>query len=231
MKSMIVRKIGFAILLIVTLLTSAPAVSVHAETSPNTTVSDFYDKDSGEEVEVEMNSEEPAADRTEDGAAVRLSAWDYIKTFFALLFVVGLLFAVLKFMNRKNRMYDKTRLMKNLGGLSLGQQKSIQLVVVGESYYLIGVGEDIRLLKEITDPQEIESLLSFYEDGPTVATTGLLQSLLDKVTGRKKTHDHENSAEMEMDFSDQFKARLEEMKEERKRQIRRLTEKERHPDE
>ena len=48
--------------------------------------------------------------------------------------------------------------MKNMGGISLGQHKSIQLVVIGESYYLIGVGDDIRLLKEITDPDEIDKL-------------------------------------------------------------------------
>ena len=45
--------------------------------------------------------------------------------------------------------------MKNMGGISLGQHKSIQLVVIGETYYLIGVGDDISLLKEITDPEEI----------------------------------------------------------------------------
>ena len=121
--------------------------------------------------------------------------------------------------------------MKNLGGISLGQQKSIQLVVVGESYYLIGVGEDIRLLKEITDPDEIEHLIAFYEDGTGEAASGILQNILDKVAGRKKPADPEQGSVVEADFSDQFKARLDEMKEERKRQIRRLTEKERHPDE
>ncbi|BAQ10528.1 flagellar biosynthesis protein [Bacillus sp. OxB-1] len=226
---MLVRKLGFAIFLVATLMASFPAVLIHAETDPNTTVSDYFDPDSGEEQQVDMNNEEPAADRTEDGAAVRLSAWEYIKTFFALLLVVGLLFALLKFMNRKNRMYDKTRLMKNLGGISLGQQKSIQLVVVGESYYLIGVGEDIRLLKEITDPDEIEHLIAFYEAGTNDAASGILQNILDKVAGKKPAEPEQGSV-VEADFSDQFKARLDEMKEERKRQIRRLTEKERPPD-
>ena len=53
--------------------------------------------------------------------------------------------------------------MKNMGGISLGQQKSIQLVVIGEAYYLIGVGDDIRLLKEITDTEEINKLVEFYK--------------------------------------------------------------------
>ena len=58
----------------------------------------------------------------------------------------------------------KIDFMKNMGGISLGQHKSIQLVVIGESYYLIGVGDDIRLLKEITDPAEIDKLIEFYEE-------------------------------------------------------------------
>ena len=80
-------------------------------------------------------------------SAVGLTAWDYIKTLFALVFVVGFLFALLKFINRKNRMYDKNRFMKNMGGFSLGQHKSVQLVVIGKPYYLIGVGEDIQSIE------------------------------------------------------------------------------------
>ena len=119
----------------------------------------------------EDEDETPAVeDRRPNKTAVGLSAWDYIKTLFALVFVVGLLFGLLKFVNRKNRMYDKNRLMKNMGGISLGQHKSIQLVVIGETYYLIGVGDDIRLLKEITDPEEIDKLKSFYEEVETNST-------------------------------------------------------------
>ena len=77
----------------------------------------------------------------------------------------------------KIKLYDKNRLMKNMGGISLGQHKSIQLVVIGESYYLIGVGDDIRLLKEITDPEEIDKLVEFYEEDSTESTHGMLRSI------------------------------------------------------
>jgi len=157
--------------------------------------------------------------------AVSLTAWDYIKTILALVFVVGLLFGLLKFINRKNRMYDKSRFMKNMGGISLGQHKSVQLVVVGEAYYLIGVGEDIRLLKEITDKEEIERLTDFYEDVDINSTTGWLDRLFEK---KKKPTE---STEKDSNFSNIFNTRLDEMKEERNRHIRQLTEKERDKDE
>ena len=144
-----------------------PIGIVQAEVDQNKSVSDYFDPEKNELQDIEnMNVEdEPAADRLQDGAAVGLSGWDYAKSLFALLFVVGLLLALLKFINRKNRMFDQHRMMKNVGGLSLGQHKSIQLVVIGGSYYLIGVGDEVRLLKEITDPKEIEALESYFDEG------------------------------------------------------------------
>ena len=37
--------------------------------------------------------------------------------------------------------------MKNIGGISTWTDKSIQLVVNRESYYLVGVGDDITFVK------------------------------------------------------------------------------------
>ncbi|AOV09233.1 hypothetical protein BI350_12430 [Sporosarcina ureilytica] len=160
---------------------------------------------------------------------VGVTAWDYIKTLFALVFVVGLLYGLLKFINRKNRLYDKNRLMKNLGGLSLGQQKSIQLIVVGDTYYLVGVGEDIRLLKEITDEKEIASLLEYYEENDVMSSKGPLEQLLSKFSSFKKQNPN-NMEEQHTDFSQVLNNRLTEIKTERKRQLNRLTEKERDQD-
>ena len=176
----------------------------------------------------EDENENPAVDQEPEKTAVGLSAWDYIQTLLALLFVIGLLFGLLKFFNRKNRMYNRNRLMKNMGGISLGQNKSIQLVVIGDAHYLIGVGDDIRLLKEVTDPEELAKLSSFYEEAETDSANGLLERLLAKITktGKEK---HENTEVP--NFGQLFTSRLDEMKEERKRQVSRLTEKERNGDE
>lgn len=178
----------------------------------------------------EKEDENPIAEDTDDkSSTVGLSAWDYIKTLIALVFVVGLLFALLKFVNRKNRMYDKNRFMKNMGGLSLGQHKSVQLVAVGDSYYLIGVGDDIRLLKEITDADEIAALMEHYDEGDGSSTKGLLEIMLTKIP--KKNKDTNQSGNDQADFSNIFNTRLDEIKEERKRHISQLTEKERNHDE
>lgn len=106
----------------------------------------------------------PAADTTSEKAAVSVSAWDYIKMVLALLFVLALLYGVLKLVNNKNRLYQQHQLIQNLGGLSLGQHKSVQLLQVGDSLFLVGVGEDISILKEITNDEEKEKLMNFYSN-------------------------------------------------------------------
>lgn len=219
-----------ALLIIILLVSQLPNASVYAETVPDPSrpVSELFNKD--QEIEKDTDADTPATDLTTDKAPVGSSVGDYIKTLFALLFVIGLLFGLLKFVNRKNRLYDKSRFMKNMGGISLGQHKSIQLVVIGESYYLIGVGNDIRMLKEITDPEEIDKLIEFYDGDTPDSTSGMLNQLLAKVAVKTKKSPYESSEEAP-DFSNLFKSRIEEMKEERKRHIGRLTEKERNRDE
>lgn len=164
----------------------------------------------------------PSKDET---SKVGVTAWEYIKTFLALVFVIGLLYALLKFMNRKNRLYDKNRMMKNLGGLSLGQQKSIQLIVVGETYYLVGVGEDIRLLKEITDEKELASLLAYYDEADDIPFQGPMEKLLSTFSPIKKKVSKKEEQKSE-NFGQLFNHRLDEIKAERKKQVNRLTEKE-----
>lgn len=239
MKLSIVQKYLVAFVLMILFVSQWPTVSAFADEDPNKSVSDYWstdkdnvvDKDSNtEKKELENDTNEPTADRPSEGNAVGSSVGDYIRVMVALLFVVGLLFGLLKLVNRKNRLYDKNRFMKNMGGISLGQHKSVQLVVIGESYYLIGVGDDIRLLKEITDPAEIDTLVEFYKGDDMELATGMLSKILVKMTGKSK-NGPSTQTEDSSDFGDIFKKRLDEMKDERNRHINRLTEEERNQDE
>lgn len=209
----------------VLLLSTTPLPIVLAETDPNTYVSDFMK--SGKDAEdqpVKKEQNEPAEDRSTDGTAGGSSFGDYVKMIFAFIFVVGLLFALLKFLNRKNRMFDQHRLMKNAGGLSLGQQKSIQLVIIGDSYYLVGVGNEVRLLKEITDPDEIQKLESYFGESDLQTSPGIVQNLISKYTNRNQASS--KSDDQQVEFGNLFSSKLNELKEERRQHLRRLEEKE-----
>lgn len=227
------KKISTTFLLTIILIGSLPVLS-YADDNQDKSVSDWFgkDNDSGQDIQdmpKEVEKDEPAADQTQEGAAVGLSGWDYAKTLLALAFVVGLLLALLKFINRKNRIFDQHRLMKNVGGLSLGQQKSIQLVVIGESYYLIGVGDEVRLLKEITSPDEIEALESYFDEDELKPQPNLVNKLMAMLPlGKENAQEESNQSG---DFKKMFTLRLDELKAERKKHLNRLTEKESRKDE
>ncbi|MBE1553451.1 flagellar biosynthetic protein FliO [Sporosarcina limicola] len=228
MKSSLLKKCALIVILFVLFYSQLPDFTVNADTDPDKSVSDLFEN---EKKDKKIDKELPVIDRSNDEVpTVGLSVWDYIKTIFALLFVLGLLFGLLKLINRKNRIYNKNKLMSNMGGISLGQHKSIQLVEIGESYYLIGVGEDIRLLKEITNPEEIKRLIEYYKDDDKGLPTGLFDRFLVKLSGRNKEK-QKQPADDSIDFSNLFNSKLDEMKEEREQHLGRLLEKERDRDE
>lgn len=92
-----------------------------------------------------------------------VSIFDFIKMMFALLFVLALLYGALKLINSKNKL-SNGRSVENIGGTNLGNNKTLQLVKVGNSILVVGVGDSINLLKEITDDEEREQLLQSYRD-------------------------------------------------------------------
>ncbi|CDQ40103.1 MULTISPECIES: flagellar biosynthetic protein FliO [Virgibacillus] len=81
-----------------------------------------------------------------------------VKLVFALLLVLGLIYLLLRFIKKRNVLFSQVKTLENLGGISLGQNKSIQIIRVGNNYYLIGVGENVELLREITDQSFIDEL-------------------------------------------------------------------------
>ncbi|MFS0643483.1 flagellar biosynthetic protein FliO [Siminovitchia sp. 179-K 8D1 HS] len=89
---------------------------------------------------------------------------DVFKMLFALIFVIALLYYLLKFINKRSQSYQQTSLIQNLGGTALGGNRSLQMVRVGKRLFVLGVGEDIRLIKEISDEKEIEEYFHQYNE-------------------------------------------------------------------
>lgn len=138
---------------------------------------------------------------------------DGMKTVFALVIVIGLIVFILKFINKKNRSYAQLRSLENLGGISLGTNRSVQLVKVGNRILVLGVGESIQLLKEIEDESEVVSLIEKQQiDIPPL----LSDNLLSKWFKQKKLEDQEEGLDS-TDFKSMFKDQLNQMSEGRQR--------------
>lgn len=192
-----------------------------AAASSNAPVSEMFDEpksnvdDSGRKNPGNDRPDSPADDEQSDSGTVSLSLWDYVKMLFALLFVVGLLYTLLKFVNKRNLKYQKNRLIQNHGGISLGQQKSVQVLEIGNRFYLVGVGEDITLLKEITDAEEIEAFRKNVEEKETSAPLPYFSEVMEVLKGRTVSKKGEDSPQ----FQDLFQQRLKELKDSRRKGI------------
>jgi len=190
-----------------------------ASVDPNETTEEYLkrtktEKDNEREPVIDTDTEKEIK-TSPDKSRVSLNAWDYIKMVFALLFVIFLLYGLLRFVNSRNRSFQHNQLIQNLGGAGVGQGKSIQLMQVGNTLYLVGIGEDITLLKEITDPEEIEKLTKIYEDklgnGKTVPyITELYNRLIENVSSKAKSNEKK-----EPSFNETFQKRLQEIKKDR----------------
>ena len=93
------------------------------------------------------------------------------KNGFGAYFCCSFILWIDEVLNKRNLNFQRNQMVQNLGGLSLGAQKSVQLLQVGKTLYLVGVGEDVQLLREITDPEEVEALLALYNERQEFATT------------------------------------------------------------
>jgi flagellar protein FliO/FliZ len=112
------------------------------------TVYEQFDKDS-------QQDKEPAKEQIEE-----ISIVPYVFKFIgSFILIIALLFFVLKYLSKKTKMYQAGGPIHALGGHSLGNNRSLQMVMIGETLYIVGVGEDVNLIRTIPPGEEQTKLL------------------------------------------------------------------------
>ncbi|TXL67692.1 flagellar biosynthetic protein FliO [Cerasibacillus terrae] len=134
-----------------------------------------------------------------------------VKTIVLLGLILFLIYFLLKLLNKKNRLFQQSKTLENLGGISLGQNKSIQVIRVGEKMYLIGVGDNVELLQEVSDEVTKKALLDNDNQQQKISQTNLFSLFMMKRNKRAHTKDQDKG-----DFSRLFQKELNQMKENRK---------------
>ncbi|WP_127580632.1 flagellar biosynthetic protein FliO [Paenibacillus koleovorans] len=98
-----------------------------------------------------------------------------VKVLFYLIIIIGLFFLIMKIIAQKNRTMMRGRALNTLGGVPLGQNKSLQVVEVGRSIYLLGVGDNVQLIQKIDDPEEVAYLLEAMTSSSSGSLGGMSQ--------------------------------------------------------
>ncbi|ASN05716.1 flagellar biosynthetic protein FliO [Virgibacillus necropolis] len=148
------------------------------------------------------------ASENENGSLV----FDLIKMVFALLLVLALIYVLLKLLNKRNKIFQQVKALENIGGISVGQNKSIQIIRIGSRVYVVGVGDNVELLHEITNENEKEELLHINQANEFQAgsfVTALFQ--------QKKNDNSTNQTKSE--FKNLFTTELDKLKSGRRKMI------------
>ena len=185
----------------------------------NGSVLDAYRQSSTDEADI--SETEPNVEITDqpeesepslfEGDNEEVSFWGLVIRFLlALALVVVLIYVLLKLMNKFTSKQGQLNNLENLGGVSVGMNKSVQLVKVGTKVYLLGVGDTVELLTEITDQAFIDQLMSNSQVPGTDLFSKVTQSFQQK---QSKSEDNSSQNEPRNDsFSTLFKGELEQMK-------------------
>ncbi|WP_159462057.1 flagellar biosynthetic protein FliO [Salirhabdus sp. Marseille-P4669] len=199
------------------LLTSVLFFVTDTVYATNNSVSDLFDEEKSQkgDEETPATESEPEDELQEELASNNDSLlFDLIKMFFMLGIVLGLIYFLLKFLQKRNKMFQQVRAMENLGGISLGSNKSIQMVKIGSKVYVIGVGNDVNMLTEIDDPKFIEELEN-KEQNPSQLNASF-QSLFQQLRNNKGKQPNKQNESTIHSFKQLFNDELKTMKQERK---------------
>lgn len=145
-----------------------------------------------------------------DDQAGESTFFHLVKMFFALLLILALIYLLLKFLHKRNKIYSQVKALENVGGISVGPNKSIQIVRIGSSVYMIGVGENVEMLQEITD-ENIKTELLRKQNDPEFQAGHMFKTLFNK----KSTDDNISSDETNTKFKKTFSTELEKLKQNR----------------
>jgi flagellar protein FliO/FliZ len=108
------------------------------------------------------------------------------KVIFFLLVIIGLFYVLVRFLAKKNHFSMFGSSVRSIGGIPLGQNKSIQIVEIGHSLFVVGVGENIQLLDKIDDADEVAYITDLFTSTQRDAGFPTIGKWLSKLQSNKK---------------------------------------------
>ncbi|WP_194841271.1 flagellar biosynthetic protein FliO [Salinibacillus xinjiangensis] len=183
----------------------------------NMNLNDYLEQNNSNEQKEEKKEEKKTSPTSEQEAENNWESedqsllLDIIKMVFMLAIVLALIYFLLKFLQKRNKMFQQTRSLENIGGISLGSNKSVQLLRIGKRVFVVGVGEDISLLTEIDDEDTLNEVIK--TDNDTAQTNHPLQAIMKQVDNLKE---RKGEGKQKQSFKQLFSEELKTLKRERK---------------
>ncbi|MTT32267.1 hypothetical protein GMB86_09650 [Terrilactibacillus sp. BCM23-1] len=129
----------------------------------------------------------------------------FLKLIGALAIVLALIYVLYKLMLKRSKSYQEAGAIRNIGGVSVGNRRSIQLIRIGDEVLVVGVGENVQLLKEIDDRELIKTLTK-KNDEPDVFQRNMKKMMGWTVDKTQKKNHPTQSHSFQSIFSEKIKS-------------------------
>jgi flagellar protein FliO/FliZ len=154
-------------------------ISVNAsEPNVNDWINNEQPKDQPNEVKKEDNLELNTANTSITKIIGKLILYTFL--------ILILIYALIKFLALRQKSLQPNQAIELMGGTPLGNNKSLQLVKVGDQLLLIGVGDQVTLLKEFLNEDEIKNIEENLTNQPSALSNSLTSFIKEKMNNRKK---------------------------------------------
>lgn len=147
--------------------------------------------------------------------------WGNLVTVIVVLaIIVVLIILLIRFLGKRSRFMSQSRSIQTMGAIGLGPNKSLQVIQVGDSVYLVGVGENITLVDKISEPSEVAVIHQAFQE--EIAEYPALTSVVSGLISRFRNKPQVEVEELEStSFHEVFQSQLQKMPN-RKRQMEQL---------
>ncbi|TWT28436.1 flagellar biosynthesis protein FliZ [Planomicrobium sp. CPCC 101110] len=147
----------------------------------DTNVADWVEND--KKTDVNETEQPEAAVVTEDKSLTTIIG----KLILYTLLILAMIYGLIKFLALRQKKLLPNQAVKLMGGTPLGNNKSLQLIKVGNQIYMIGVGDQVTLIKEFTDADEISSIEKDLDGQATLLSNPVVSFVKGKVNNRTET--------------------------------------------
>lgn len=192
-----IPKISLYTLMMILLLALSAVWAPSGALAADPKVSDSYDTD------------QPAVEQPVDVETAAPKEKSFIvvigQLIFYTLLIVFMIYGLIKFLSMKQKNLQPNQAVKLMGGTALGNNKSLQLVKVGGQILLIGVGDQVTLIKEFTEEDEINGI----EKNVETQSSPLLPKTVTSFIKEKVSRALEKNPSQTKGFDQLFKQSLE----------------------
>ncbi|HSU80248.1 MAG TPA: flagellar biosynthetic protein FliO [Candidatus Angelobacter sp.] len=139
-----------------------------------------------------VSKDKKAPSQTEGQTLPKSSAGGTFLTFLKLIFALGVVLALIlflyRFLAKRTRAFQSVGQLRNLGGVAVGPNRSVQLVKIGDEILVVGVGENVQLIKTVEDQELLKKLQEAESQKSDIKGAQLGTKLLQwaKETGQAK---------------------------------------------